>query len=206
MRLRMIKTKDVLGFKSSWMYWTLFFLCALVPLPALADITCTSCFAPIRRNEAQVKSTPFGSRDFGSVLDGSIDKTWMWGIDGAQPSPVAHKKSPSVSWREKPEKSHISQEERTSPAEKKDGKVHSTWSPEETKVNRREKRSLFPSDNAASSRFDFERTGVDGTGKSPRQNEQHLITSTFALSGDSAHNQAMVLWSGLNSSVSLNFI
>uniref|UniRef100_A0A672RVJ3 VPS10 domain-containing receptor SorCS3-like n=1 Tax=Sinocyclocheilus grahami TaxID=75366 RepID=A0A672RVJ3_SINGR len=94
--------------------------------------------------------------------------------------------------------------ERTSPAEEKDGKVYPTWSPEETKVNRREKRSLFPSDSAAGSRFEFRRTGgVDGTGKSPRQNEPHLITSTFALSADSAHNQAMVLWSGHNSSVIL---
>uniref|UniRef100_A0A672RVF3 VPS10 domain-containing receptor SorCS3-like n=1 Tax=Sinocyclocheilus grahami TaxID=75366 RepID=A0A672RVF3_SINGR len=99
---------------------------------------------------------------------------------------------------------HISRAERTSPAEEKDGKVYPTWSPEETKVNRREKRSLFPSDSAAGSRFEFRRTGgVDGTGKSPRQNEPHLITSTFALSADSAHNQAMVLWSGHNSSVIL---
>ncbi|XP_048046802.1 LOW QUALITY PROTEIN: VPS10 domain-containing receptor SorCS3 [Megalobrama amblycephala] len=204
MRVRMIKMKDVLGFESSWTYWTLFFLCALVPLPARADITCTSCFAPIRRNEAQVKATAFVSRDFGSVLDGSADKNWKWGIDGAQLSLEAHIKSPSVSWREKPESAHISQEERASPAEKKDGKVNPTWSPEETKVNRRDKRSLFSSDSTASSRFEFRRTGgVDGTGKSPRQNEPHLITSTFALSGDSAHNQAMVLWSGHNSSVIL---
>lgn len=207
MRVRMIKMKDVLGFESSWTYWTLFFLCALVPLPARADITCTSCFAPIHRNEAQVKATAFVSRDFGSVLDGSADKNWKWGIDGVQLSLEAHINSPSVSWREKPESAHISQEERASPAEKKDGKVNPTWSPEETKVNRRDKRSLFSSDSTASSRFEFRRTGgADGTGKSPRQNEPHLITSTFALSGDSAHNQAMVLWSGHNSSVSLNFI
>uniref|UniRef100_A0A672RUS1 VPS10 domain-containing receptor SorCS3-like n=1 Tax=Sinocyclocheilus grahami TaxID=75366 RepID=A0A672RUS1_SINGR len=193
----MIKTKDVLGFESSWTYWTLFFLCALVPLPVRADITCASCFAPIRR-------TAFVSRDFGSAPGGSTDRNWKWRLDGAQLSHEAHKKSPFVSWREKLQNAHISRAERTSPAEEKDGKVYPTWSPEETKVNRREKRSLFPSDSAAGSRFEFRRTGgVDGTGKSPRQNEPHLITSTFALSADSAHNQAMVLWSGHNSSVIL---
>ncbi|KAJ0033447.1 hypothetical protein NQD34_000554 [Periophthalmus magnuspinnatus] len=37
----------------------------------------------------------------------------------------------------------------------------------------------------------------------PRQDELKLNSSTFALSGDSSHNQAMVHWSGQNSSVSL---
>uniref|UniRef100_A0A671M3I5 VPS10 domain-containing receptor SorCS3-like n=1 Tax=Sinocyclocheilus anshuiensis TaxID=1608454 RepID=A0A671M3I5_9TELE len=193
----MIKTQDVVGFESSWTYWTLFFLCALVPLPVRADITCASCFAPIRR-------AAFVSRDFGSAPDGSTDRNWKLRLDGAQLSHEAQKKSPFVSWREKLQNAHISKAERTSPAEEKDGKVYPTWSPKETKVNRREKRSLFPSDSAAGSRFEFRRTGgVDGTGKSPRQNEPHLITSTFALSADSAHNQAMVLWCGHNSSVIL---
>ncbi len=199
MKGRMIKMTDVLGFESSW---TMVFLCALVPLPARSDITCASCLAPTRRNEAHAKATAFISRDFGSAPDGSTE--WKWRLDGAQLSPEAHKKSPFVSWREKLQNAHISRAERTSPAEEKDGKVYPT---EETKVNRREKRNLYPSDSAAGSRFEFRRTGgVDGTGKSPRQNEPHLITSTFALSGDSAHNQAMVLWSGHNSSVSVNFI
>lgn len=35
-----------------------------------------------------------------------------------------------------------------------------------------------------------------------RQEELKLTSSTFALTGDSAHNQAMVHWSGQNSSVS----
>lgn len=35
-----------------------------------------------------------------------------------------------------------------------------------------------------------------------RQDEPKLISSTFALAGDSAHNHAVVYWSGQNSSVS----
>ncbi len=114
---RMIKMTDVLGFEWSW---TMFFLCALVPLPVRSDITCASCLAPIRRNEAHAKPTAFISRDFGSAPDGSTE--WKWRLDGAQLSPEAHKKSPFVSWREKLQNAHISRAERTSPAEEKDGK------------------------------------------------------------------------------------
>lgn len=202
---RMINKKDVLWFEASRTYWTLFCLCVLALLPARAEITCASCFAPIRRNEeALVESKVKPSRDFGSVPDGSTDENWIQAFDGAQLSPERHRKSFAVSWREKPENAHKSSAERTG---EKGGKVYPTWSSEEVKVNRREKRSMFPSDHSPGSRFEFRRTGgVDGIGKSPRQNEPHLITSTFALSGDSAHNQAMVLWSGHNSSVSVNFI
>lgn len=52
-------------------------------------------------------------------------------------------------------------------------------------------------------RTEYRRTGEDAkTG--PRQSEPLLVTSTFPLSGDSAHNQAMGHWVGDNSSVSSN--
>ena len=54
----------------------------------------------------------------------------------------------------------------------------------------------------SNSRVEYRRAGEEARGSSPRQSEPHLDTSTFALSGDSAHNQAMVHWSGHNSSVS----
>lgn len=56
----------------------------------------------------------------------------------------------------------------------------------------------------SNSRAEFRRTGEDARGSNPRQSEPHLDTSTFALSGDSAHNLAMVHWSGHNSSVSFS--
>lgn len=56
----------------------------------------------------------------------------------------------------------------------------------------------------SSTRAEYRRTGEEVKGSNPRQSEPHLDTSTFALSGDSAHNQAMVHWSGHNSSVSFS--
>lgn len=44
--------------------------------------------------------------------------------------------------------------------------------------------------------------GEERRAAGPRQEELKLNSSTFALTGDSSHNQAMVHWSGQNSSVS----
>uniref|UniRef100_A0A3Q1FQ75 Si:ch211-112b1.2 n=2 Tax=Acanthochromis polyacanthus TaxID=80966 RepID=A0A3Q1FQ75_9TELE len=43
-------------------------------------------------------------------------------------------------------------------------------------------------------------SGEERRAAGPRQEELKLNSSTFALAGDSAHNQAMVHWSGQNSS------
>ncbi|KAM7393569.1 hypothetical protein PAMP_020429 [Pampus punctatissimus] len=45
-------------------------------------------------------------------------------------------------------------------------------------------------------------SGEERRAAGPRQEELKLNSTTFALTGDSSHNQAMVHWSGQNSSVS----
>lgn len=77
------------------------------------------------------------------------------------------------------------------------------------KLNRETKRETMARETygetiqaLSNSRAEYWRSGDDARGSNPRQSEPHLDTSTFALAGDSAHNQAMVHWSGHNSSVS----
>lgn len=52
------------------------------------------------------------------------------------------------------------------------------------------------------SRSELRWSGRERRAVGPLQEELKLNSSTFALTGDSAHNQAMVHWSGQNSSVS----
>ncbi|XP_034444326.1 VPS10 domain-containing receptor SorCS1 isoform X4 [Hippoglossus hippoglossus] len=52
-------------------------------------------------------------------------------------------------------------------------------------------------------RSELRRSGEERRAAGPRQEELKLNSSTFALTGDSSHNQAMVHWSGQNSSVIL---
>ena len=59
--------------------------------------------------------------------------------------------------------------------------------------------SLF--DGQKQGRSDFGWNRNDGRGNT-RQDEPKIASSTFALTGDSAHNHAVVYWSGQNSSVS----
>lgn len=70
---------------------------------------------------------------------------------------------------------------------------------------RSRERVVETAQSVANSRTEYRRSGEEARGTNPRQSEPHLDTSTFALSGDSAHNQAMVHWSGHNSSVSSSF-
>lgn len=59
--------------------------------------------------------------------------------------------------------------------------------------------SLFDGQRQGRSEFRWNRDEERGNN---RQDEPKLTSSTFALTGDSAHNHAVVYWSGYNSSVS----
>ncbi|KAL7852592.1 hypothetical protein SRHO_G00183770 [Serrasalmus rhombeus] len=71
-------------------------------------------------------------------------------------------------------------------------------------LKRRGRRSSSGSSKGAESgaaRAELRWNKEERRASSPRQEELKLTSSTFALTGDSAHNQAMVHWSGQNSSV-----
>ncbi|XP_040892446.1 VPS10 domain-containing receptor SorCS1 isoform X2 [Toxotes jaculatrix] len=69
--------------------------------------------------------------------------------------------------------------------------------------------SLDPGEDSSSAagrrvtRSELRWSGDERRAGGPRQDELKLNSSTFALTGDSSHNQAMVHWSGQNSSVIL---
>ena len=69
----------------------------------------------------------------------------------------------------------------------------------ETSDERRSPGPLLDGQRQGKSEFKWNRD--EGRGNSPRE-EPKLTSSTFALTGDSAHNHAVVYWSGQNSSVS----
>uniref|UniRef100_A0A4W5RMV0 Sortilin related VPS10 domain containing receptor 1 n=1 Tax=Hucho hucho TaxID=62062 RepID=A0A4W5RMV0_9TELE len=60
-----------------------------------------------------------------------------------------------------------------------------------------------PAGRSRVTRSELRWSNEDRRAASSRQDELKLTSSTFALTGDSAHNQAMVHWSGQNSSVIL---
>ncbi|XP_036413192.1 VPS10 domain-containing receptor SorCS1 [Colossoma macropomum] len=75
------------------------------------------------------------------------------------------------------------------------------------KVHKRERRGRRSSSSwgaeSGAPRAELRWNKEERRASSPRQEELKLTSSTFALTGDSAHNQAMVHWSGQNSSVIL---
>lgn len=61
---------------------------------------------------------------------------------------------------------------------------------------------ISPAAGRRVTRSELRWSGEERRAAGPRQEELKLNSSTFALTGDSSHNQAMVHWSGQNSSVS----
>ncbi|XP_066517473.1 VPS10 domain-containing receptor SorCS1 isoform X2 [Hoplias malabaricus] len=73
----------------------------------------------------------------------------------------------------------------------------------EARLKRRERRSTGRGEESRTPRSELRWNKEERRTSSSRQEEMKLTSSTFALTGDSAHNQAMVHWSGQNSSVIL---
>lgn len=73
----------------------------------------------------------------------------------------------------------------------------------ETSDERRNPGPLLDGHRLGRSEFKWNRD--EGRGGNSRQEEPKLTSTTFALTGDSAHNHAVVYWSGQNSSVSKTY-
>ncbi|KAI3353409.1 hypothetical protein L3Q82_019275 [Scortum barcoo] len=76
---------------------------------------------------------------------------------------------------------------------------------EQERVSGSEQQNQDPAEaRSRATRSELRWGGEERRAGAPRQDELKLNSSTFALTGDSSHNQAMVHWSGQNSSVSLS--
>ncbi|XP_035388361.1 VPS10 domain-containing receptor SorCS3 isoform X2 [Electrophorus electricus] len=206
-------------------YCTVVLLCALVPVRA--EITCASCFTltqiPLK---AQAESflhkhpdhQPSLSRFYRNSASGSLVTTTNngHGEDRAQLYSEVH--GDSVSQRNRQLSALTAGADCNSFCNDKGAKLNSFVFHKNLMLKRREKRSrravaefsdsdkvdgLEKFQGASGPRSDFRRTVADGLRNSARQSETILVISTFALTGDSAHSQARVLWSGINSSVIL---
>ncbi|KAK6300545.1 hypothetical protein J4Q44_G00286430 [Coregonus suidteri] len=87
-----------------------------------------------------------------------------------------------------------------------DDKVKSSGSPQRSEtlpLSYSREGITSPAGRSRVTRSELRWSTEDRRAASSRQDELKLTSSTFALTGDSAHNQAMVHWSGQNSSVIL---
>ncbi|XP_076834933.1 VPS10 domain-containing receptor SorCS3 isoform X2 [Brachyhypopomus gauderio] len=205
-------------------YCTVALLCALVALPVRAEITCASCLTstkiPLKAQAGSLlhkhpnhqTSLP---RFYRKSASGTAENNGDW-ADRAELYSQVH--GDPVSRRNRQLGGITPGPDCNSFTNDKGAKLNSFVFHKNAMLKRREKRSIHDvadlSDSvkvkgpekfhgAPAPRSELRRTVADGAGKSARQSETVLVISTFALTGDSAHSQARVLWSGINSSVIL---
>lgn len=198
-------------------------IAAQAPQNTKAEITCASCVSPVQlhRDKLQPLTRTPRAEEVDTLQNTRVEFRELGftqqntGVDveyGTGDSVEA----PQFLYYANLDKVHTSE---TSPRSSRESR-RSIDEPEkgEDGANRRAKRSVsgFAEFGDASaleedrgSVFDGHRQGrsdsrwnrEDGRANK-RQDEQKLISNTFALTGDSAHNHAVVYWSGQNSSVS----
>lgn len=191
------------------------------PQNAKAEITCASCASPVQLHRDKLEPltrTPLAEdadtlenirvefRELGFTEQNTgVDVEYGTGDSVEAPQFLHHARLDKV---------HISE---TSPSSSRESRRRIDESEKgEGDANRRAKRSVSGfaefSDAGAleedrgfgrhrQGRSDSRWNREDGRANK-RQDEQKLISNTFALTGDSAHNHAVVYWSGQNSSVS----
>lgn len=159
-----------------------------------ADITCTSCLSPIqlrveelRLNARFADSTvdPGTLRQIRVEFEEQEDVTQFPNGDGVNKESVEINKKSETALRR----------------EKRSEFAELSWSRGLDLSASEDRGSLL--DGHKQSRSEFRWNRDEGKGNN-RQDEPKLSSSIFALTGDSAHNHAVVYWSGQNSSVSTN--
>ncbi|KAJ0033445.1 hypothetical protein NQD34_000552 [Periophthalmus magnuspinnatus] len=178
------------GVRFSLGVWLLF--SALCPRGAEAEITCASCPSPIqlRMEElrldarfAEFTEDPGMLRQIQVEFQDQEDATQFPNVDGIKEKSEYMNVSPEKALRRK----------------KRNEFADLSWSGG-LDFSAPEDRGAFL-DGQKQSRSDLRWNRDEGKGNN--RDEPKLSSSTFALTGDSAHNHAVVYWSGQNSSVIL---
>ncbi|XP_033827186.1 VPS10 domain-containing receptor SorCS3 [Periophthalmus magnuspinnatus] len=178
------------GVRFSLGVWLLF--SALCPRGAEAEITCASCPSPIqlRMEElrldarfAEFTEDPGMLRQIQVEFQDQEDATQFPNVDGIKEKSEYMNVSPQKALRRK----------------KRNEFADLSWSGG-LDFSAPEDRGAFL-DGQKQSRSDLRWNRDEGKGNN--RDEPKLSSSTFALTGDSAHNHAVVYWSGQNSSVIL---
>ncbi|KAK7930696.1 hypothetical protein WMY93_007091 [Mugilogobius chulae] len=177
------------GVRFSLGLWLLF--AALSLRCAEADITCASCMSPIQLHVEELRlDTRFAESTEEPGMLRQIQVEFQDQEDATQFPNVAGIKEKSDYMSESPGKA-LRREKRSDFADL-------SWSGGADFSASEDRGALL--DGQKQSRSDFRWNRDDGKGNT-RKDEPKLSSSTFALTGDSAHNHAVVYWSGQNSSV-----
>ncbi|XP_020781979.1 VPS10 domain-containing receptor SorCS3 [Boleophthalmus pectinirostris] len=171
--------------------WLVF--AALCPRGAEADITCASCPTPIQLRVEELRldarfaeptEDPWMLRQIQVEFQDQEDATQFPNVNGIKEKSEYMNVSPKKGLRR----------------EKRSEFADLSWSGGLDFGAPEDRGALL--DGQKQSRSDLRWNRDEGKGNN-RQDEPKLSSSTFALTGDSAHNHAVVYWSGQNSSVIL---
>ncbi|XP_058508169.1 VPS10 domain-containing receptor SorCS3 [Solea solea] len=155
-----------------------------------------------RETEPDGDLNPRDDKQMGVETQSGLGSEAPIGIETA-PGDSSRLKIPDQKYAYMSEGKHARDTENISPRKKAKRSVVASYSEDVDRSISGRERYVETVQGVPNSRVEYRRSGDEARGSNPKQSEPYLDTSTFALSGDSAHNQAMVHWSGHNSSVIL---
>uniref|UniRef100_A0AAR2IGF1 PKD domain-containing protein n=1 Tax=Pygocentrus nattereri TaxID=42514 RepID=A0AAR2IGF1_PYGNA len=176
----------------AWLVWSL-----QLVAPGYAEVTCSSCPWPARvRNTDVVQQLDHG---FGPVV--TLGKSWNRARAEFRPTALVLESAGEREWNSKvvgKTDGEVLQGDQPTSRRKRSGPGPDTATPSDERAR---SHGLLLDGHRASSDGRWSRD--DGRASGSRLDDAKLTSSTFALAGDSAHNHAVVYWTGQNSSVIL---